>query len=86
MNEHLPQAGDRSARGKAVYAKRGNSHYDVLSTLMAVVVVISGIGAAKGVTIGFVITDAAFFLFLLPISSATSLPSCMDRVQRAAPS
>lgn len=65
MNDHLPQAGDRSARGKAVYATRGNSHYDVLSALMAVVVVISGIGAAKGVTIGFVITDAAFFLFPL---------------------
>lgn len=50
---------------KAVYANRGDSHFDILSALMAVTVLISGIGAAKGVIFGFVITDAAFFLFPL---------------------
>lgn len=55
-----------------VYADRGASHYDVLAVLMAVVVILSGIGASKGVTfgtipgIGFeIITDAGFFLFPL---------------------
>lgn len=54
-----------SPAGKAIYADRGNSHYDILVALMAVVVIISGIGGAKGVLVGFVITDAAFFLFPL---------------------
>lgn len=54
-----------SPAGAAVYADRGNSHYDILAALMAVVVIISGIGGAKGVLFGFVITDAAFFLFPL---------------------
>ncbi|MCG7426957.1 queuosine precursor transporter [Helcobacillus sp. ACRRO] len=47
----------------AVYADRGNSHFDILVAVQAVVVILSGIGAAKGVLIGPVITDAAFFLF-----------------------
>lgn len=51
--------------GNAVYADRGRSHVDILTALMAVVVIISGIGGAKGVMVGFVITDAAFFLFPL---------------------
>ncbi len=61
--EHSPTSG--SPAGKAIYADRGNSHYDILAALMAVVVIISGIGGAKGVLVGFVITDAAFFLFPL---------------------
>ncbi|MGP9695710.1 queuosine precursor transporter [Brachybacterium sp. AOP25-B2-12] len=56
----------------AVYADRGASHYDILLALMAVVVILSGIGASKGVTFGTVpgtgfeiITDGGFFLFPL---------------------
>ncbi|GAB2543729.1 queuosine precursor transporter [Brachybacterium huguangmaarense] len=56
----------------AVYADRGTSHIDILTTLMSVVVILSGIGAAKGVFFGTVpgtgfsiITDGGFFLFPL---------------------
>lgn len=56
----------------AVYADRGASHYDILLALMAVVVILSGIGASKGVTFGTLpgtafefITDGGFFLFPL---------------------
>jgi uncharacterized integral membrane protein (TIGR00697 family) len=56
----------------AVYADRGHSHYDILAALMCVVVILSGIGASKGVFFGTIpgtgfeiITDAGFFLFPL---------------------
>ncbi|PWH05720.1 hypothetical protein DEO23_10945 [Brachybacterium endophyticum] len=54
------------------YADRGSSHYDILAMIMCAVVILSGIGAAKGVFFGTVpgigfdiITDGAFFLFPL---------------------
>lgn len=65
MNLEKTAPASGSPIGKAVYADRGSSHYDILAALMAVVVIISGIGGAKGVIVGFVITDAAFFLFPL---------------------
>lgn len=56
----------------AVYADRGSSHLDILLALMVTVVILSGIGAAKGVSFGTVpgagfeiITDGGFFLFPL---------------------
>jgi len=56
----------------AVYADRGSSHFDILLALMCVVVILSGIGASKGVLFGTVpgtgfsiITDGGFFLFPL---------------------
>jgi uncharacterized integral membrane protein (TIGR00697 family) len=56
----------------AVYAARGRSHLDILTALLCVVVILSGIGAAKGVFLGTVpgidfdiITDGGFFLFPL---------------------
>lgn len=61
QNEH-PAPGRPAG---AVYADRGSSHFDILLAVQAVVVILSGIGAAKGVLIGPVITDAAFFLFPL---------------------
>ncbi|MGA4508525.1 queuosine precursor transporter [Propionibacteriaceae bacterium G1746] len=45
------------------YAQRGSSHFDVLVTVMAVVIVLSNIGASKGVQLGPIITDGGFFLF-----------------------
>jgi uncharacterized integral membrane protein (TIGR00697 family) len=55
-----------------VHADRGHSHYDILLALMCVVVILSGIGASKGVSFGTIpgtgfeiITDAGFFLFPL---------------------
>ena len=38
----------------AVYADRGSSHFDILLAAMVTVVILSGIGAAKGVTFGTV--------------------------------
>ncbi|AXK45097.1 queuosine precursor transporter [Brachybacterium saurashtrense] len=56
----------------AVYADRGSSHFDILLAAMVTVVVLSGIGAAKGVSFGEIpgtgfeiITDGGFFLFPL---------------------
>lgn len=55
-----------------VYADRGNSHFDLLLAAMITVVILSGIGGAKGVTFGLlpgtgfeIITDGGFFLFPL---------------------
>ena len=68
-----PRTADPSGRPAGpVYADRGASHFDILAVLMAVVVILSGIGASKGVLFGTVpgtgfeiITDAGFFLFPL---------------------
>ncbi|MCL6423304.1 queuosine precursor transporter [Brachybacterium sp. JHP9] len=56
----------------AVYADRGTSHFDILAVIMCAVVILSGIGAAKGVYLGTIpgigfsiITDGGFFLFPL---------------------
>lgn len=43
----------------------GSGNYAVLVALMAVVVVLSNIGGAKGVVFGPIITDGGFFLFPL---------------------
>ncbi|MCI1749013.1 MAG: queuosine precursor transporter [Acidipropionibacterium sp.] len=48
-----------------VYADRGSSHYDIILTLMCVVVIISNIGGSKGVQLGPITTDGGFFLFPL---------------------
>lgn len=53
-----------NSRG-AVYADRGSSHYDIILTLMCVVVIISNIGGSKGVQLGPITTDGGFFLFPL---------------------
>jgi uncharacterized integral membrane protein (TIGR00697 family) len=53
------QAGRRSP----VYADTGSSRYAFLLATMCVVVILSGIGASKGVRIGPIITDGGFFLF-----------------------
>lgn len=50
---------------RAVYADRGSSHYDIILTLMCVVVIISNIGGSKGVQLGPITTDGGFFLFPL---------------------
>lgn len=50
---------------KPAYARRGSSHFDVLVALMAVVIVLSNIGASKGVQLGPIVTDGGFFLFPL---------------------
>ena len=53
------------------FASRGSSHYDIILTIMCVVIVISNIGATKGVVLGpifgdfSIVTDGGFFLFPL---------------------
>ncbi|GAB3702211.1 queuosine precursor transporter [Mariniluteicoccus flavus] len=47
------------------YADTGSAHYATMLAMVCVVVILSGIGASKGVVLGPVITDAAFFLFPL---------------------
>ncbi|WP_328701834.1 queuosine precursor transporter [Aestuariimicrobium ganziense] len=48
----------------AVYASRaGARHFDLLLTAMCVVIILSNIGASKGVQLGPVVTDGGFFLF-----------------------
>lgn len=59
-----------AAKTAATYASRGSSHYDLILTLMCVVIVISNIGATKGVQFALpggleIVTDGGFFLFPL---------------------
>ncbi len=48
-----------------MYAETGSRFYAYLLAGVTIVVILSGIGASKGVMIGPVITDGAFFLFPL---------------------
>lgn len=55
-----------SARpSKAVFAAAGSPYFSTVLALMGAVVILSNIGAAKGVTLGPIITDGGFFLFPL---------------------
>ena len=47
------------------FASIGSSYFAILLAVMAVVLILSNIGASKGVAIGPVITDGGFFLFPL---------------------
>lgn len=47
------------------FASRGSTHFDVLLALFCVILVLSNIGATKGVAFGPIITDGGFFLFPL---------------------
>lgn len=50
-------------RSAPAYAQRGSAYFDLLVAGMAVVIVLSNIGASKGVQLGPVVTDGGFFLF-----------------------
>ncbi len=60
MTQHSEPITDR-ARGN--FAPVGSHVYPVLFAIMAVVFILSNIGAAKGVQIGPLLTDGGFFLF-----------------------
>lgn len=47
------------------YASIGSGHYSTMLAALVLIVVLSAIGASKGVVFGPVVTDAAFFLFPL---------------------
>jgi queuosine precursor transporter len=49
----------------AKFASRGSTHYDLILALMCVVLILSNIGASKGVAFGPILTDGGFFLFPL---------------------
>lgn len=59
-----PQTVPAAPDGPA-YADVGSPHYAVMLAMVCVVVILSGIGASKGVVFGPVITDGGFFLFPL---------------------
>lgn len=50
---------------KAVFAAAGSPYFSTVLTLMGAVVILSNIGASKGVTLGPLVTDGGFFLFPL---------------------
>ena len=53
------------ASSKAVFAAAGSPYFSTVLTLMGAVVILSNIGASKGVTLGPLVTDGGFFLFPL---------------------
>ncbi|WP_144790951.1 queuosine precursor transporter [Kocuria palustris] len=61
------ETGARAARPQTAlqYARRPRSLFDLFVAATAVVLVLSNIGATKGVQIGPIITDGGFFLFPL---------------------
>lgn len=63
---HTPQdvSGLPAASGPH-YARRPRTYFDLLLALYCVLLILSNIGATKGVAIGPVLTDGGFFLFPL---------------------
>ncbi|MET1153459.1 queuosine precursor transporter [Arthrobacter sp.] len=53
------------SRTPARFASIGSPYFGIMLAVMAVVLILSNIGAAKGVVIGPIITDGGFFLFPL---------------------
>lgn len=62
MSSHRPRP---QPRPPSVHAEAGSGRYAVLLASMALIVVLSGIGASKGVRFGPIITDGGFWLFPL---------------------
>lgn len=61
-----PNAKPISTRAsKAIFASAGSPYFSAVLALMGAIVILSNIGASKGVTIGPFITDGGFFLFPL---------------------
>ncbi|MGF9663928.1 queuosine precursor transporter [Arthrobacter crystallopoietes] len=55
----------KSAHPRARFASIGSPYFGIMLATMAVVLILSNIGAAKGVVIGPIVTDGGFFLFPL---------------------
>jgi hypothetical protein len=53
----------RERRAVPKFASIGSPYFGMMLAVMAVVLILSNIGASKGVAIGPVITDGGFFLF-----------------------
>lgn len=67
---------DATTSGKAQFIPVQKSYYPVIMTLFAAVFVISNINATKGVEIGPLVTDGAFFLFPLAYVLGDVLSEC----------
>ena len=65
MGEISASTSQRPKASRAVFAAAGSPYFSTVLALMAVVVILSNIGAAKGVTFGPIVTDGGFFLFPL---------------------
>ncbi len=65
MAEKTASMSKRPQLPRAVFASAGSPYFSTVLALMAVVVILSNIGAAKGVTFGSIVTDGGFFLFPL---------------------
>ncbi|NUL45636.1 queuosine precursor transporter [Cellulosimicrobium funkei] len=61
MNSSAPAPQHASAR----FAPTGTGLYAIFTAVMAVVLILSNLGASKGVTFGPIVTDGGFFLFPL---------------------
>ncbi|GLB68625.1 queuosine precursor transporter [Arthrobacter mangrovi] len=55
----------KPAHPRARFASIGSPYFGIMLAAMAVVLILSNIGAAKGVVIGPIVTDGGFFLFPL---------------------
>ncbi|PQZ86684.1 hypothetical protein CQ018_18565 [Arthrobacter sp. MYb227] len=65
MGEITASTSQRPKASRAIFASAGSPYFSTVLALMAVVVILSNIGAAKGITFGAIITDGGFFLFPL---------------------
>lgn len=65
MGEKSASTKLRPQASRAIFASAGSPYFSTVLALMAVVVILSNIGAAKGVTFGPIVTDGGFFLFPL---------------------
>lgn len=54
-----------SPQSPATFASIGSPYFGIMLSFMAVVLILSNIGASKGVAIGPIVTDGGFFLFPL---------------------
>jgi uncharacterized integral membrane protein (TIGR00697 family) len=65
MGENTASTTQRPNARRAIFASAGSPYFSTVLALMAVVVILSNVGAAKGVTFGPIVTDGGFFLFPL---------------------
>ncbi len=65
MGKTYASTSQRQQASRAVFASAGSPYFSTVLALMAVVVILSNVGAAKGVTFGPIVTDGGFFLFPL---------------------
>jgi queuosine precursor transporter len=55
----------RTAPSRARFASIGSPYFGIILAAMAVILILSNIGASKGVVLGPIVTDGGFFLFPL---------------------